>query len=91
MSRFRPVNKLTKQHGVGSAGFYGSVGPPQDSLSISQLQEVERCVSDIISANQVVHSQEVPLQRARSICGLRTVDEVSLLSVLRSPLDPQVQ
>ncbi|KAM6940032.1 alanine--tRNA ligase, mitochondrial [Xenentodon cancila] len=46
------------------------------SLSVSQLQQVERCVNDIISANQVVHSLEVPLQRARSINGLRMVDEV---------------
>ncbi|XP_069578112.1 alanine--tRNA ligase, mitochondrial [Brachyistius frenatus] len=46
------------------------------SLSVSQLQQVETCVNDIISANQIVHSQEVPLQRARSIGGLRTVDEV---------------
>ncbi|XP_071328304.1 alanine--tRNA ligase, mitochondrial isoform X2 [Trachinotus anak] len=46
------------------------------SLSVSQLQQVERCVNDIISANQIVHSQELPLQRARSISGLRTVDEV---------------
>uniref|UniRef100_A0A3Q3ATD1 alanine--tRNA ligase n=1 Tax=Kryptolebias marmoratus TaxID=37003 RepID=A0A3Q3ATD1_KRYMA len=47
------------------------------SLSSSQLQQVERCVNDIISANQIVHSQEVPLQTARTIRGLRTVDEVS--------------
>ncbi|KAM7008782.1 alanine--tRNA ligase, mitochondrial [Tautogolabrus adspersus] len=46
------------------------------SLSVEQLQQVERCVSDIISANQVVHSQELPLQTARRINGLRTVDEV---------------
>uniref|UniRef100_A0AAX7UZK9 Alanine--tRNA ligase n=1 Tax=Astatotilapia calliptera TaxID=8154 RepID=A0AAX7UZK9_ASTCA len=46
------------------------------SLSVSQLQQVERCVNDIISANQIVHSQELPLQRARGISGLRTVDEV---------------
>uniref|UniRef100_A0A7N8WXK6 Alanine--tRNA ligase n=1 Tax=Mastacembelus armatus TaxID=205130 RepID=A0A7N8WXK6_9TELE len=46
------------------------------SLSVSQLQQVERCVNDIISANQIVHSQVLPLQRARSIRGLRTVDEV---------------
>ncbi|XP_061579141.1 alanine--tRNA ligase, mitochondrial [Cololabis saira] len=45
------------------------------SLSVSQLQEVERCVNGTISANQVVHSLEVPLQRARSISGLRMVDE----------------
>lgn len=50
---------------------------PQGSLSVSQLQQVERCVNDIISANQIVHSQELPLQRARGISGLRTVDEVS--------------
>ncbi|CAJ1052754.1 alanine--tRNA ligase%2C mitochondrial isoform X1 [Xyrichtys novacula] len=46
------------------------------SLSVEQLQQVERCVSDIITANQVVYCQEVPLQAARSINGLRTVDEV---------------
>ncbi|XP_035993579.1 alanine--tRNA ligase, mitochondrial [Fundulus heteroclitus] len=46
------------------------------SLTCSQLQQVEDCVNDIISANQVVHSLEVPLQKARTIQGLRTVDEV---------------
>ncbi|XP_070770947.1 alanine--tRNA ligase, mitochondrial isoform X1 [Enoplosus armatus] len=46
------------------------------SLSVSQLQQVDRCVNDIISANQTVHSQELPLQVARCIDGLRTVDEV---------------
>lgn len=49
---------------------------PQGPLSASQLQQVDRCVNDIISANQVVHSQELPLQTARDIEGLRTVDEV---------------
>ncbi|XP_034044322.1 alanine--tRNA ligase, mitochondrial [Thalassophryne amazonica] len=48
----------------------------KDSLSVSQLQQVENCVNDIISANHVVYSQELPLQQARSITGLRTVDEV---------------
>uniref|UniRef100_A0A7N6AGF0 Alanine--tRNA ligase n=1 Tax=Anabas testudineus TaxID=64144 RepID=A0A7N6AGF0_ANATE len=48
----------------------------QGSLSVSQLQQVERCVNDIISANQIVHSQELPLHKARTIRGLRTVDEV---------------
>ncbi|KAM7420015.1 hypothetical protein PAMA_016894 [Pampus argenteus] len=48
----------------------------KDSLSISQLQQVESCVNGIISANHIVHSQELPLQSARSIMGLRTVDEV---------------
>lgn len=52
---------------------------PQGSLSVSQLQQVERCVNDVVSANQIVHSEELPLQRARSISGLRTVDEVSCL------------
>ncbi|XP_037546073.1 alanine--tRNA ligase, mitochondrial [Nematolebias whitei] len=46
------------------------------SLSPSQLQQVESCVNDIISANQRVYSQEVPLQMAKTIRGLRTVDEV---------------
>lgn len=46
------------------------------SLSVAQLQQVERCVADIISANHIVHSQELPLQAARGIAGLRTVDEV---------------
>lgn len=46
------------------------------SLTTSQLQHVDRCVNDIISANQIVHSQELPLQKTRSISGLRTVDEV---------------
>ncbi|MED6291495.1 hypothetical protein CHARACLAT_024292 [Characodon lateralis] len=46
------------------------------SLSSSQLQQVETCVNEIISANLVVHSSEVPLQKARTIQGLRTVDEI---------------
>uniref|UniRef100_A0A671TCR5 Alanine--tRNA ligase n=1 Tax=Sparus aurata TaxID=8175 RepID=A0A671TCR5_SPAAU len=46
------------------------------SLDVSQLQQVERCVNDIISANHNVHSQELPLQTAGHINGLRTVDEV---------------
>ncbi|XP_053194449.1 alanine--tRNA ligase, mitochondrial isoform X2 [Scomber japonicus] len=46
------------------------------SLSVSQLQQVESCVNRVVSANQPVYSQEVPLQTARSIAGLRTVDEV---------------
>ncbi|XP_068455614.1 alanine--tRNA ligase, mitochondrial [Clinocottus analis] len=48
----------------------------KSSLDVFQLQQVDRCVNDIISANQIVHSQELPLQEARSIQGLRTVDEV---------------
>ncbi|XP_059186184.1 alanine--tRNA ligase, mitochondrial [Centropristis striata] len=48
----------------------------KSSLDVSQLQQVDRCVHDIISANQIVHSQELPLRTAGSIRGLRTVDEV---------------
>ncbi|KAI4891010.1 hypothetical protein NFI96_023011, partial [Prochilodus magdalenae] len=46
------------------------------SLDVSQLQEVEKMVQDIIQQNHVVHMQEVPLARANQIAGLRTVDEV---------------
>ncbi|KAF3688223.1 Alanine--tRNA ligase, mitochondrial [Channa argus] len=46
------------------------------SLSVSQLQQVENCVNNIISFNQSVHSQELPLQTAMTIKGLRTIDEV---------------
>ncbi|XP_066510259.1 alanine--tRNA ligase, mitochondrial-like isoform X1 [Hoplias malabaricus] len=46
------------------------------SLSVSQLQELERIIQDIIQENNVVHMQEVPLARAIQIAGLRTVDEV---------------
>uniref|UniRef100_UPI0037E7E19A alanine--tRNA ligase, mitochondrial isoform X2 n=1 Tax=Semicossyphus pulcher TaxID=241346 RepID=UPI0037E7E19A len=51
------------------------------SLNVQQLQQVERCVSDIITANQIIHSQELPLQAARCINGLRTVDEVKTTSL----------
>lgn len=47
-----------------------------------ELQQVDRQVSDIISANHRVYSQEVPLQAARNIQGLRTVDEVCLPTCL---------
>ncbi|XP_008299857.1 alanine--tRNA ligase, mitochondrial [Stegastes partitus] len=46
------------------------------SLSASQLQQVEKCISDIVAADQIVHSLELPLHTAKSIRGLRTVDEV---------------
>ncbi|XP_068607557.1 alanine--tRNA ligase, mitochondrial [Brachionichthys hirsutus] len=46
------------------------------SLSIQQLQQVDRCVSGIIAANHNVHSQELPLETAKRIAGLRMVDEV---------------
>lgn len=57
---------------------------PQASLSVCELQQVDKRVSDIISANHSVYSQEVPLQMARNIEGLRTVDEVCLSVCLPS-------
>ncbi|XP_061737095.1 alanine--tRNA ligase, mitochondrial isoform X2 [Nerophis ophidion] len=46
------------------------------SLSRGQLQQVEDCVNQVVLANQPVYVQEVALQSAMSIAGLRTVDEV---------------
>uniref|UniRef100_A0A8C5BM75 Alanine--tRNA ligase n=1 Tax=Gadus morhua TaxID=8049 RepID=A0A8C5BM75_GADMO len=46
------------------------------SLSTTQLQEVQRLVEEAIVADQEVYSREVPLRNARTIPGLRTVDEV---------------
>ncbi|XP_062845395.1 alanine--tRNA ligase, mitochondrial [Trichomycterus rosablanca] len=46
------------------------------SLSVAQLQVVERMVQDIIQQNDMVHTQEIPLIQASEISGLRTVDEV---------------
>ncbi|CAL8329575.1 unnamed protein product [Merluccius merluccius] len=46
------------------------------SLSTAQLQEVERLVEEVIAADHEVFCQEVPLKSARTIPGLRTVDEV---------------
>ncbi|XP_014330324.1 alanine--tRNA ligase, mitochondrial isoform X2 [Xiphophorus maculatus] len=46
------------------------------SLSSAQLQQVDRCVRDVISANQDVHTLEVPVRLAGAIRGLRTADEV---------------
>ncbi|KAM8842258.1 alanine--tRNA ligase, mitochondrial isoform 1-T1 [Synchiropus picturatus] len=46
------------------------------SLSEHQLQQVESRLSDIIAADQTVYCQELPLQAAMTITGLRTVDEV---------------
>ncbi|XP_032419033.1 alanine--tRNA ligase, mitochondrial isoform X2 [Xiphophorus hellerii] len=45
-------------------------------LSSAQLQQVDRCVRDVVSANQDVHTLEVPLRLAGAIRGLRTADEV---------------
>ncbi|KAJ3614360.1 hypothetical protein NHX12_017934 [Muraenolepis orangiensis] len=46
------------------------------SLSMTQLQEVERLVEQVIFADQEVFCEDVPLRNARTIPGLRTVDEV---------------
>ncbi|CAL8334371.1 unnamed protein product [Lota lota] len=46
------------------------------SLSSTQLQEVQQLVEEVIAADQEVFSQEVPLRNARTIPGLRAVDEV---------------
>ncbi|CAL8389970.1 unnamed protein product [Arctogadus glacialis] len=46
------------------------------SLSTTRLQEVQRLVEEAIVADQEVYSREVPLRNARTIPGLRTVDEV---------------
>ncbi|XP_061627008.1 alanine--tRNA ligase, mitochondrial isoform X3 [Phyllopteryx taeniolatus] len=45
------------------------------SLSASELQQVETCVKAAVVNNQAVHVQEVPLQAAIKIAGVRTVDE----------------
>lgn len=55
---------------------------PQASLSVCELQRVDKQVSDIISANHSIYSQEIPLQMARNIEGLRTVNEVGLSAYL---------
>ncbi|XP_046907071.1 alanine--tRNA ligase, mitochondrial [Hypomesus transpacificus] len=46
------------------------------SLSIPQLQEIERSIKDIITDNECVYMEEIPLAKANQIPGLRTVDEV---------------
>uniref|UniRef100_A0A4W5P8Z6 Alanine--tRNA ligase n=1 Tax=Hucho hucho TaxID=62062 RepID=A0A4W5P8Z6_9TELE len=46
------------------------------SLSIPQLQEIEKSIHNIITENNAVYIEEVPLARAKDIPGLRTVDEV---------------
>uniref|UniRef100_A0A3Q3AGK9 alanine--tRNA ligase n=1 Tax=Kryptolebias marmoratus TaxID=37003 RepID=A0A3Q3AGK9_KRYMA len=59
---------------VSQRGSHVSADRLRFDCSIKVL--TRECVNDIISANQIVHSQEVPLQTARTIRGLRTVDEV---------------
>ncbi|XP_056615152.1 alanine--tRNA ligase, mitochondrial [Triplophysa dalaica] len=46
------------------------------SLSVSQLQQVQALVQNIIQQNAVVHIEEIPLSRASQIATLRTIDEV---------------
>uniref|UniRef100_A0A8C9SDX1 Alanine--tRNA ligase n=1 Tax=Scleropages formosus TaxID=113540 RepID=A0A8C9SDX1_SCLFO len=46
------------------------------SLSIQQLQEIEKMIRDIIEGNEPVYIEELPLKVAKGIPGLRTVDEV---------------
>ncbi|KAK6300187.1 hypothetical protein J4Q44_G00282850 [Coregonus suidteri] len=48
----------------------------EGSLSIPQLQEIERSIHNIITENNAVYIEEVPLARAKDIPGLRTVDEL---------------
>lgn len=47
-------------------------------MSIPQLQEIERSIHNIITENNAVYIEEVPLARAKDIPGLRTVDEVTV-------------
>uniref|UniRef100_A0A3Q3AUC9 alanine--tRNA ligase n=1 Tax=Kryptolebias marmoratus TaxID=37003 RepID=A0A3Q3AUC9_KRYMA len=46
-------------------------------VSADRLTNLLRELLLVLMSNQIVHSQEVPLQTARTIRGLRTVDEVS--------------
>ena len=50
--------------------------PPKGSLSVSQLQQVERCVNDIISVNQIVQEYQRTEDSGRG--ELRSTDSVSL-------------
>lgn len=51
----------------------------QGSLSVSQLQQVQALVQNIIQQNAEVHIEEIPLSRASQIATLRTIDEVTSL------------
>ncbi|NXG42308.1 SYAM protein, partial [Psilopogon haemacephalus] len=44
-------------------------------VTVEQLQQVEQVVQDVIKRNEVVHIAEIPLTLARSIQGLRAMDE----------------
>ncbi|KAM8947258.1 alanine--tRNA ligase, mitochondrial [Pelodytes ibericus] len=46
------------------------------SITGHQLQEVERKLKKVISQNERIHISQVPLADAKSVLGLRTVDEV---------------
>lgn len=47
------------------------------SLSVSELQQVEELVQNIICQNAEVYVEEIPLSKAKQITGLRTIDEVN--------------
>ncbi|XP_064014897.1 alanine--tRNA ligase, mitochondrial isoform X2 [Pogoniulus pusillus] len=44
-------------------------------VSVEQLQQVEQVVQDVIKRNEAVHIAEIPLALARSVQGLRAMDE----------------
>uniref|UniRef100_A0A8C2HY08 Alanine--tRNA ligase n=1 Tax=Cyprinus carpio TaxID=7962 RepID=A0A8C2HY08_CYPCA len=48
----------------------------EGSLSVSELQQVEEFVQNIIRQNAEVYVEEIPLSKAKQIMGLRTIDEV---------------
>lgn len=48
----------------------------KSSLTVSELQQVEDLVLNIIHQNADVYVEEVPLSSAKQIAGLRTVDEL---------------
>lgn len=47
------------------------------SLSVSELQQAEELVQNIICQNAEVYVEEIPLSKAKQITGLRTIDEVN--------------
>lgn len=48
----------------------------QSPVTVEQLQQVEQVVQDVIKRNEAVHIAEIPLTLARSVQGLRAMDEV---------------
>lgn len=57
----------------------------KSSLTVSELQQVEDLVLNIIHQNADVYVEEVPLSSAKQIAGLRTVDEVFWNGLIISP------